>query len=259
MAEKNKKIKDMVIAIFCTILAILCIVFYFLPAFNVKDTPALTQEFKTSEYSAFDITRVMFLKDKYADVPWAGLTYIKDAFGIPVFLAGALTPLAILCCITTAVFAYLSWLKSESFKKYCFLFSLCGMIFQTISLITVWFMALQIRSDTEKEVLNLYFDSNMKGGMSYASFVSLILAFVIAIIACAYNYFLENFDDEEDEEDYEDEYDEDDDDDEYEEVIIRRKKKKTPAEIEDGSKKASPEPDTKANNEGTFVKVKNKK
>lgn len=214
---KNLKIKDMIIAIFCTILAVLCIVFYFLPAFNVKHSASPMMEYDVVQYSAWDITRATFSSSKVIGYSWDGLTYIKDVYGFAVILSGVLLPLSIVCTITTAVFAYLSWLKSETLKKYCFLFSLCGMIFQTISLILVWFIALMTK---DGQTYN-YFNYNLKGGMSYGSFVSLILVFVVAIIACAYNYFLENFDDDDEEEEEEDDEDEDD---EYEEPVRKRRK-----------------------------------
>jgi hypothetical protein len=72
-------------------------------------------------------------------------------------------------------------------------------------------MAIQLRDGYNFGV----FGADLKGGISYGAFVSLILAFVVAIIACAYNYFLDNFDDEE----YED-----DEDDEEEYEIIKVKK-----------------------------------
>ena len=229
MAEKKFKTKDMIIAIFCTILAILCIVFYFLPAFNIKHSASPMMEYDEVRYSAWEMTLAAFSKNKMIDVNWAGLTYIKDTYGFAIILAGVLTPLSIICSITTAVFAYISWLKGEQFKKFCFLFSLCGMIFQTISLIVTWFIAIQSKSGNHYG----FFKNNLKGGMSYASFVSLILAFVVAIVACAYNYFLENFDDDDEDDDDEDDEEEEDDDDEYEEIVIRRKKKKTVESADD--------------------------
>lgn len=216
MQEKKLKIKDMIIAIFCTILAILCIVFYFLPAFNVKHTSGPLSDYEMVNYSGWEITRATFTQNKVIGFNWDGLMYIKDVYGFALITAGILMPLSILCTILTTVFAYLSWLKSESMKKFCFMFSLCGMIFQTITLILIWYMAIQIRSGNATDVLINVFKATMKGGMSYASFVSLILAFVVAIVACAYNYFLENFDDEEDVEEEDDE----------EEVIVVKKKRK---------------------------------
>ena len=221
MQQKTFKTKDMVIAIFCTLLAILCIVFYFLPAFNIKHSASPMMEYDVVNYSGWEITRAAISQTKVIGYNWDGLMYIKDTYGFAIILAGVLMPLSIVCSITTAVFAYFSWLKSESFKKFCFLFSLVGMLFQTISLILIWFIAIMSKDGNHYN----YFNNNIKGGMSYASFVSLILVFVIAIIACAYNYFLESSDDEDEEE-----YDEEDDDDEYEEVVIRRKKKKTVVE-----------------------------
>ena len=107
------------------------------------------------------------------------------------------------------------------------------MVFQTITLISTWFIAMVTKDGNNYN----FFQNNLKGGMSYASFVSLILAFVIAIIACAYNYFLENFDDEDEEEDEDEEdeqpkkrkvkYVEVEDDDEEEVVIVKRKKSAT--------------------------------
>ena len=235
MQDNKFKFKDMIIAIFCTILAILCIVFYFLPAFNVKHTASPMEEYEMINYSGWEITRATFSTTKVVGFNWDGLMYIKDAFGFPLIMAGVLMPLSIICSIVTAVFAYLSWLKNDNFKKFCFMFSLCGMIFQTITLIVVWYIALQIRSGNATEILNNVYDANMKGGMSYGSFVSLILAFVIAIIACAYNYFLENFDDEDDEED------EEDDDEEEEIVIVKKKRKKIVYVYEDEEDEEEPE------------------
>ena len=85
------------------------------------------------------------------------------------------------------------------------MFSLCGMMFTTITLISTWYIAIQLRSGN---VAMDYFAYNIKGSIAYGSFVSLIIAFVVAIVACAYNYFLDNFDDEDDEEDEEDEEEE---------------------------------------------------
>ena len=221
MAEKQFKTKDMIIAVFCTLLAILCIVFYFLPAFSVQHSPSLNfDNGRTESYSAWQMTEALFTtrKDWGSDI--IGLMYIKDVYGMAVAISGILMPLGILCAIITTVFAYLSWFKGEQFKKYCFLFSLLGMVFNTITLISTWFIAIQLRNGT---VYLDYFSNNIKGSIAYASFVSLILAFVIAIVACAYNYFLDNFDDEDDE-DEEDEDDEDEDDDEEEEVVEKKKK-----------------------------------
>lgn len=228
MAENKLKTKDMVIAIFCTILTILCIVFYFLPAFNIKHSSGGLEGYETVNYSVWEMTIATFSKTKYIgpDAPnWAGLMYIKDTYGVAIALGGVLMPLAIICSITTTVFVYLSWLKGEEFKKFAFLFSLCGMIFQTITLIATWFLAFSTKNGNNYN----YFNNNIKGGMSYGSFVSLILAFVVAILACAYNYFLDNFDDEEEEEEEPKKkrvkYVEEDEDDEEEEVVVVKKKK----------------------------------
>lgn len=240
MAENKIKTRNMIIAIFCTLLAILCIVFYFLPAFNIKHSQDMIADIESINYSAWQVTIAAFTKSKVWGSSWEGLMHIKDTYGFAIIIAGVLTPLGILCSISTAVFAYMSWLKGETYKKYCFLFSLCGMIFQTVSLVLIWFVAMVTKDGNNYN----FFYNNIKGGMSYASFVSLILAFVIAIIACAYNYFLDDGteeyddDDEDDEDDDEDEfpkkrrvrYVEINEDGEEEEVIIVRRKKVAPKE-----------------------------
>ena len=221
MAEKQFKTKDMIIAVFCTLLAILCIVFYFLPAFSVQHSPNLTfDEGETLSYSAWDMTQAIFMKSIPYGEDIAGLLYIKKVYGMAIVISGVLMPLSLVCSIVTAVFAYLSWFKGEKFKKFCFLFSLCGMVFATITLISTWFIAIQLR--TGNTYID-YFNNNVKGNIAYGSFVSLILAFVIAIVACAYNYFLDNFDDEEED-------DEDDEDDEEEEE--EKPKKVVEAKVE---------------------------
>lgn len=224
MAEKQFKTKDMIIAVFCTLLTILAIVFYFLPAFHVEHTASLGFEDNSSKimYSGWNITQALFTNEYNWSAHIVGLVYIKDIFGMPIALSGILLPLGILCSIITTVFSYLSWFKGEKFKKFCFLFSLCGMIFTTITLISTWYLAMQLRNGNININDIPVFSYNVKGGISYGAFVSLILAFVIAIIACAYNYFLDNFDDEDDEDD-EDE-DEDDEDDEEEEEVKPVKK-----------------------------------
>lgn len=203
MAEtkKNLKTKDMLIAVFCTILAVLSIVFYFLPAFNVKHRYGPQEEYDQINYSAWEMTKAVFTDTKVIGSNMEGLLYIKDTYAFAVMLSGILMPLGIICTICTTVFSYISWLKSEKFKQYCFLFSLCGMMFTTVTLICTWFIAIQIRDGNNFD----FFKYNLKGSISYASFVSLILSFVVAIIACAYNYFLDNFDDEEDDEEDEEE------------------------------------------------------
>ena len=236
MQGKSFKTKDMIIAIFCTLLAILCIVFYFLPAFNIKHSASPMMDYDVVNYSAWEVTRAALSGSKVIGYNWDGLMYIKDVYGFAIIISGILMPLSLVCSITTAVFAYLSWFKGEKFKKFCFMFSLVGMIFQTISLILIWFIAIMSKDGNHYN----YFNNNIKGGMSYGAFVSLILVFVIAIVACAYNYFLENYDDEEEEEDDDDEEDEpkaskkkrvieyDDD----EEVVIVKKKKPVSSEGE---------------------------
>ena len=199
MAEKQLKTKDMIIAVICTLLAILSIVFYFLPAFTVEHSASLN--FEVSEklsYSVWDMTKAVFTSTKDWGSSLIGLLYIKDVYGVAVLTSGLLMPIGIIFIITTAVFAYLSWFKGEKFKKFCFLFSLCGMVFTTITLISTWYLAIQLSTNASGRLD--YFAYNIKGAIAYASFVSLIIAFVVAIVACAYYYFLDNFDDDEDDE-----------------------------------------------------------
>lgn len=219
MPEKKLKVKDMMIAIFCTLLTILCIVFYFLPAFNVKHRIDSYEEYKTITYSGWQMTQVIFQKQRIIGGTFESLQQIKQDFGFPLITGGLIMPFAIICVIATTIFAYLSWFKGEKFKKFCFLFSLCGMMFQTFALICTWFIALQVK---DSNIRGNIVGADMKGGISYAAFVSLILTFVVAIIACAYNYFLDNFNDDDEDEDEDEEYDDDDE----EVVIVRRKKKK---------------------------------
>lgn len=193
----------MIIAVICTILAVLSIVFYFLPAFSVEHSASLN--FETSEklyYSAWDMTRAVFASSKDFGSSIIGLLYIKDVYSMAVVISGIVMPIGIACIIATTVFAYLSWFKGEKFKKLCFLFGLCGMMFTTITLISTWYIAIQLRSGNG---LIDYFYYNIKGSIAYGSFVSLIISFVVAIVACAYNYFLDNFDEEEEEADEEEE------------------------------------------------------
>lgn len=237
MQDKKFKTKDMIIAIFCTLLAILCIVFYFLPAFNVKHSASPMMDYEVVEYSGWEMTRAALSSVKVFGSNWIGLMYIKDVYGFAIIIGGVLMPISIICSIVTAVFAYMSWLKSENLKKFCFMFSLCGMIFQTIALILTWFIAIMTKDGNNYN----HFNNNIKGGMSYASFVSLILVFVIAIVACAYNYFLDNFDDDDDE-------DEDDDDEDVEvEYVVRNGKKKKIVYIdEDDEEEEEETPKTKS-------------
>ena len=230
MSDKKIKTKDMIIAILCTLLAILCIVFYFLPAFDVKHKSDPSADYEVVTFSGWDMTKAVFSDTVIIGTKVEKILAIKDSYGFAIILSGLLMPLSIICTIVTTVFTYLSWLKNEDFKKYCFLFSLVGMVFGTLTLISTWFIAIQIRNGNNFQV----FGANLKGSISYASFVSLILSFVVAIIACAYNYFLDNFDEEEEEDD--------DDDEEYE--IIRVKKKKTSTEDE-GDVEETPKKSTK--------------
>lgn len=207
MAEKKLKTKDMIIAAICTLLAILLVVFYFLPAFSVEHS--YVPSFDDSEvlkYSAWDITRAAFTTTKDMGSNIAGLVFLKDKFGMAIMIAGLLMPIGIAFIIATAVFAYLSWFKGEKFKKFCFLFSLCGMAFTTITLIATWYVAIQLRTGVTSDIM--FFKNNIKGSIAYGSFVNLIIAFVVAIVACAYNYFLDNFDDEDDEEEVEESHEE---------------------------------------------------
>lgn len=223
MTEKKFKTKDMIIAVFCTLITILCIVFYFLPALNVKHSASpggLETDYAEIDYSAWHVTRAAFSNKKHIGDEIAGLTYLKDVYAFPIILAGMLMPLGIICSIVTTVFAFLSWLKNEDFKKFCFLFGLLGMAFTTITIVANWYIAIQVRTGNIPELMFI-FNSNVKGSMAYASFVSLILSFVLAIIGCAYNYFLDNFDDEEEE----DEDDEDEDEDDEEEEVKKPRTK----------------------------------
>lgn len=223
MSDKKIKTKDMIIAIICTLLAVLSIVFYFLPAFNVKHKANPSLDYEVVNFSGWDMTKSVFSDTVIIGTKVEKLLAIKRSYGFAIIMSGLLMPLGIMCTIATTVFTYLSWLKNEEHKKYCFMFSLVGMVFATFTLISTWYVAIQIRNGNNFQV----FGANLKGGISYASFVTLILAFVVAIVACAYNYFLDNFDDEDEEDD-----EEDDDDDEYEEVVVVRRKKKT-GEIEE--------------------------
>lgn len=214
MQNKTFKTKDMIIAVFCSILAVLAVVFYFLPAFNIQHTASLGIDYETVNFSAFNITQAAFTNTKVLGSDLLTLLELKEAYGMPIFLAGILSPLALLSIFLTTVFAYLSWLKNEDFKKFCFMCGLIGMMFATITLVSVWFMALKIKTG---EVSFSYLFVNIKGNISYGSFVSLIISFVVAIIACAYNYFIDGDD--------EDEAEDDEEDDEEEEEEIRPKKK----------------------------------
>ena len=239
MAEKQFKTKDMIIAVFCTLLTILGIVFYFLPAFSVEHSPNISfDNAETVMYSAWDMTQALFTRTKDWGSELIGLMYIKDVYGMAVALSGILMPLGLICSVVTTVFAYFSWFKGEQFKKFCFLFSLCGMVFHTITLISTWFIAIQLRNGNA--YLD-YFSNNIKGSIAYASFVSLILAFVVAIVACAYNYFLDNFDD--DDEDYDDEEDDEEDEEVEEEPkkkVSVKKVEEKPAPVKQVSKTTTP-------------------
>ena len=127
MAEKQFKTKDMMIAVICTLLTILCIVFYFLPAFTVEHSANIGLESSEVEsYSAWQMTQALFTKTKDWNSDIIGLMYIKDVFGMAVAISGILLPLGIACAITTTVFAYMSWFKGEKFKKFCFYVTIVG-------------------------------------------------------------------------------------------------------------------------------------
>ena len=236
MAEKQLKIKDMIIAVICTLLTVLSIVFSFLPAFSVEHSASLSFEISEKlNYSAWDMTKAVFTSTIDWESPIVGLLYIKQVYGMSVMISGLLMPIGIIFTIATTVFAYMSWFKGEKFKKFCFLFSLCGMVFTTITLISTWYLAIQLRNNANGALD--YFSYNIKGSISYGSFVSLIISFVVAIVACAYNYFLDNFDEEE--------YEDDEDEEEEEEEI---EPKKTPV------KKVSNEENTKDTTDENVVK-----
>ena len=84
MQEKGFKTKDMIIAIFCTILAILCIVFYFLPAFNVQHSTSPVGDFTKVSYSGYELTRAAISSTKVIGYNWDGLMYIKDTYGFAI-------------------------------------------------------------------------------------------------------------------------------------------------------------------------------
>lgn len=253
MSEKKFKTKDMIIAIFCTILTILCIVFYFLPALNMKDATGgfNSNDVTNHNYSGWEITLAAFTNHKVAGFNWDGLMYIKDVYGVAIILSGVLMPIAILCCVLTTVFSYLSWFRGEKFKKFCFLFSLVAMIFQTVTLVSTWFIALMTREGQNYD----FFRANTKGGMAYGGFVSLILVFVIAIIACAYNYFIDDSEEDDDDEydthrrrrHYDDE-DEDEDDEDEEEYERPRKRRYVDEDEEEEPKKRTNNTKTKQSN-----------
>ena len=108
MPNNKFKTKDMIIAVFCTILAILSIVFYFLPAFSVEHTPSIGMGYETLNYSAFNMTQAVFTNTKMLGSEIVGLLYIKDTYGMPIFLAGMLMPLALISIILTTTLANLS-------------------------------------------------------------------------------------------------------------------------------------------------------
>lgn len=209
MQGAENKTKDMIISIICIVLSILCIVFYFLPAFSIKHSVD-GAIFLTQNFSGFDMTRSLFTNSYILGSPFQNMLDIRNMFTYQTFLAGVMLSLGILASIGTAVFTTLSWLKDEKFKQFAFLTSICDMFFVIVSLISTWLIAMNIHSGME--IGNLY--NNKVCSMGVAAFAGLILAFVIAIVACAYYYFL---DDEDEEEEYEEDEDEDEEYDEYEE------------------------------------------
>ena len=213
MQGAEKKTKDMIISIICIVLSILCIVFYFLPAFSIKHSVD-GAIYLTQNFSGFDMTRSIFTNSYTLGSHFQNMIDIRNMFTYQTFLAGILLPLGILASMGTATFTTLSWLKDEKFKQFAFLTSICDMFFVIVSLISTWLIAMNIHSGIE--IGNLY--NNKVCSMGVAAFAGLILAFVIAIVACAYYYFLdedEELEYEEDEDEDEDE-DYDEDDEEYE-------------------------------------------
>ena len=162
MQNKTLKVKDMMIAVFLTILAVLAIVFYFLPAFNIQHTASIGTDYETVNFSAWNMTQASFTSTKVLGSDLLTLLELKEAYSMPIFLAGILTPLAIVSIILTTTFAYLSWLKNDNFKKFCFMFGLVSMMLSTIALIAVWFMALKIKTG---EVSFSYLYVNIKGNI----------------------------------------------------------------------------------------------
>ena len=212
--QETRKTKDMVISIICITLSILAIVFYFLPAFSIRhsvDGGVYTTEY----YSGWDMTRSLFTNTAVLGSQTQNLLDIRDLFTYQMFLSGILLPLGILASVATAVFTTLSWLKDEKFKQFAFLTSICDMFFITVSLISTWLMVMGIHGGVE--IGNLY--NNKLASMGMASFAGLILAFVIAIVACAYYYFLDGIDVDEDDEEEEEELEEDEDEEEDGEVL----------------------------------------
>lgn len=235
MQGAERKTKDMIISIICIVLSILCIVFYFLPAFSIKHSVD-GAVYLTQNFSGFDMTSSLFADTYVLGTPFQNMIDIRNMFTYQTFLAGVMLPLGVLASIATAVFTTLSWLKDEKFKQFAFLTSICDMFFVIVSLISTWLIAMNIHSGVE--IGNLY--NNKVCSMGVAAFVGLILAFVIAIVACAYYYFLDEDDEEEYEEDedeeYDDEYDEEDEEDETEDLTEYDKKGKKLAVMMESSK-----------------------
>ena len=203
--QETRKTKDMVISIICITLSILSIVFYFLPAFSIRHSVD-GGVYTTQYYSGFDITRSLFTNTTVLGSQFQNMLEIRDLFTYQTFLSGIMLPLGIIASVATAVFTTLAWLKDEKFKQFAFLTSICDMFFVTVSLIATWLIVMSIHSGVE--IGNLY--NNKISSMGIAAFAGLILAFVIAIVACAYYYFLDGIDvDEDDDEEEVAETDED--------------------------------------------------
>ncbi|MBQ9791338.1 MAG: hypothetical protein IJW28_02005 [Clostridia bacterium] len=232
MQGAERKTKDMIISIICIVLSILCIVFYFLPAFSIKHSVD-GAVYLTQNFSGFDMTSSLFADTYILGTPFQNMIDIRNMFTYQTFLAGVMLPLGVLASIATAVFTTLSWLKDEKFKQFAFLTSICDMFFVIVSLISTWLIAMNIHSGVE--IGNLY--NNKVCSMGVAAFVGLILAFVIAIVACAYYYFLDEDDEEEYEEDEDEEYDDEyDEEDETEDLTEYDKKGKKLAVMMESSK-----------------------
>ena len=179
------------------------------------------------------MTSSLFADTYILGTPFQNMIDIRNMFTYQTFLAGVMLPLGVLASIATAVFTTLSWLKDEKFKQFAFLTSICDMFFVIVSLISTWLIAMNIHSGVE--IGNLY--NNKVCSMGVAAFVGLILAFVIAIVACAYYYFLDEDDEEEYEEDEDEEYDDEyDEEDETEDLTEYDKKGKKLAVMMESSK-----------------------
>lgn len=216
--------KDLIIAITTGLLAVVCIVFYFLPVITVLHdaSPGFVTALQEN-FSGFDITNAMF--SNLETIPYTdyGMHLLKIkivSMNYPLYsiLIGVFLPLVSVALIITSIFTFLACFKGEKFKIYGFIASLCGTVFAIISTVAIWLLAdVFVSGDSIMEQAGFYI--NVNGSIGYATFVILAVAFVCAIEICAYNYFVGL-----DPEDEDDEDDEDEDEDEYE-IKVKPKKK----------------------------------